>query len=521
MLESVDSFLDRSGADEGTMVAAWYDAGDGWELYFGFFTTALWEEQEFTPTETTRVSVSHVPVEALRSLVPEERMPQSVSGSVTVACDDEEDHISYEFSSDVRLQYRRSQEMEEWGHTFPALCIEHWIKSRDMADIAAEHEAAMLDVLDNLGVELEENDAYTGTFVVAFEDPRCRVTYNESGEALLDRWRDDDTRLSEGELLDVVDGWTVHLDGLDPDVVDVSLRREEFGELLYETDVGLTADTQVSREQALEAAREHEQPSMVTVNTDDGVERYRLPSIEAPGASDVIVRVTQDGVLLDERRLPVMREIGLDVTVGGPGSSEGGQMEPPTLYAEPSHTVGRQTWDTHLSMGVADERETWVIDDDDDFDAVMEVILDSLTGTVKLSEPYLVPEILEEFIQEGADDLDLWVALGHNESYMSDFRADFEDCVDLADSLGKDVHLLWVPKDPGSPLHDRFLLNEETGLMIGTSFNSLDSNLTMVTEIGDDHAQDLEQNFDHWWVNSRFRHTLDVEVIGTTSSRGS
>jgi hypothetical protein len=281
----------------------------------------------------------------------------------------------------------------------------------------------------------------------------------------------------------------------------------------------LTADNQVLREQVIETARDHEQPSMVTVNVGGEVERYRLPSIEAPGASDVILRVSQDGVLLDERRLPVMRHIGLDVTIGGSGSSESGQLEPPTLYTEPSYAVGRQTWDTHLSTGVSEERETWVVDDDDDFDAVMEVILDSLTGTVKLSEPYLIPDFLEEFIQNGADDLDLWVALGHNEGYMSDFRADFEDCVDLADSLGKDVHLLWVPKDPASPLHDRFLLNEETGLMIGTSFNSLDSNLTMVTEIGDDHAQELEQNFDHWWINSRFRHTLDVEVIGTTSSR--
>lgn len=94
-------------------------------------------------------------------------------------------------------------------------------------------------------------------------------------------------------------------------------------------------------------------------------------------------------------------------------------------------------------------------------------------------------------------------------------REDLKQNIREADNQNIELRVLWIPGSRGSnsPLHDRFILSAEGGLTIGTSFNSLDSNVSYVTETAQADAVDLETNFDRWWQDRMFRERHDVEEI--------
>jgi hypothetical protein len=487
--------------NEGTMLTAWYDDGDEWRLYFAVLTTAVWEEDRIKPTDKTRVTVQRIPPERVRSLVSDSEISLSV---------DEEADLEFKSSADTRLKYRTSEQMENWGHEFPSLCFEKWTDNNHTLE--EEDEDALLDTLgSNFGIELGERTEYIGNVIGIAQDHRCRVTFNESTKELLDKQYDDSTELTEDELLSLAESWSVILNGVETDEIDLSLRREESGKLLYETSIPLTEENELSRNSVITAARNKEKISIVTIRAEDYVSYYQLPSIDAPGASDELLRVSKDGVLIDERGYPVVREIELEVNIKE--QSADSNSKPPTLFDKDSNSVGRREWYRYIEEGSSENLETLVVSEDEDYDEAMEIIEKALTGTVKLSEPYLRPDFVEDLVRKGSDDLDLWVVLGHDKGYMD--RPDFKSKIELANKLGKSLQYLWIPKGSNSPLHDRFLLNKNRGLTIGTSLNSLDSNLTVITEIEDDYAHELEREFDNWWTNTRLRNKLNAEVIDT------
>lgn len=98
---------------------------------------------------------------------------------------------------------------------------------------------------------------------------------------------------------------------------------------------------------------------------------------------------------------------------------------------------------------------------------------------------------------------------------MDDMRDGFKQNIREADDQNIELRILWVPGGPGSssPLHDRFILSAEGGLTIGTSFNSLDSNISYVTETAQVDTIDLETNFDRWWQDRMFKERHNVEEI--------
>lgn len=499
-----------------TAISSWYEGEDGWEHYFSIYTTHDHEESTYSPTSETKIIVETATVDEVLNTIPEDLSDGSATGELTASFEDEGSMTS-RFESDIRMQIRTSQEMREWGQSWPALCFEHWIEGDSDRDISAEDENELLNVLEHeLDISLREYDEYVGNLIVTVEDQSCRTAFNEGPEELLDVWSAEEGNLTDDQLLKLLDSWEVTLNHIDGEEVDITLRREEFGSLLYETEIPLSEESSLSRKEAIDLANESITARTLKLTGGEETKRYKLGQIETPGASEEILKVSQNGRLLDEYSMPVIRQVNASININPDMSTSSGHVLPPTLYSDPTVTTGRRNWDGVIASGANKDYETWAVDDEEDFDEVMNLIYAQLEGSVKISEPYLRPDKLEELIQEGESDLDLWVVLGHKTNYMNNMRSDFEDCVSMADNAGKGLHILWLPGEQSTPLHDRFILNEETGLIIGTSFNSLDSNVTVVSEIPGDQSQELEHNFDYWWSNQTFRRQNSVELIDST-----
>lgn len=315
--------------------------------------------------------------------------------------------------------------------------------------------------------------------------------------------------------MDLHDTWTVETKSGFANELEITLREEEYGQLLNEKSVDLNGSDSIPESTAIEFVRtEQRVPSRLALKA-DSTQRYELPDVPSSGASDRILKITYDGILLDEYSMPLIRHINLNVNVGPDFSSTPSAETPEVIFRDSDYTVGRFSWDQRLALSGGSDQENWVVEDESDYEEVMEVVHDSLSGTVKIVDPYLRPGELSELVAVAEQDVNMWVITALHTGDMQNRRRDFEGTVSTARQDGKDLHISWVPNSP-TPLHDRFLLSEGRSMTFGTSFNSLESNLTIVHEISEEKAEQLEKTFDYWWTDSRFKNQNDVELIDTT-----
>jgi len=52
-----------------------------------------------------------------------------------------------------------------------------------------------------------------------------------------------------------------------------------------------------------------------------------------------------------------------------------------------------------------------------------------------------------------------------------------------------------------TPLHDRYIVTQDAGWILGSSFNSLASNHSLIAELTPADAKRLEEQFSDWWAN--------------------
>jgi hypothetical protein len=53
-----------------------------------------------------------------------------------------------------------------------------------------------------------------------------------------------------------------------------------------------------------------------------------------------------------------------------------------------------------------------------------------------------------------------------------------------------------------TPLHDRFIVTENSrSWILGTSFNSLDTNVSIISELPMRVTQALDRQFNRWWTD--------------------
>lgn len=424
------------------------------------------------------------------------------------------------FRSQARKQYRTSQQMADWGCKYPAYWFEHWVEDPPIANPDPADYRLLLNRLEQLfDLRLEEHRSHFGNVITAIENRRARISMHstENSEELFAQRRQEG--ISQEQKLDLAQGWTVNLRGIDRSQIDLVLRRQEYGTLLEETRVDLAPENELSIDEAAEYGAHGQSPHQLLVVSDrDGSHWYESPRLNPPGASNETIRVSMNGVMIDEHSFNVIRTVNPSLDILNAPQGQPAPDTPPALNPDPDYTIGDYSWEERLAdFGVSVPIDTWTVDTDEEYEEVMELVHNQLSGLVKILDPYLQPGQLSDFIDEAGDNCDIWVIVGHNRSYMSGMRGEFEDCLDKAGNQNKGLHITWAPHDERTPLHDRFLLNTDIGLTFGTSFNSIDGNFTMVSEVSGGDASILEEKFDEWWSDPVFKREFSVELIGSTA----
>ncbi|MBX0296990.1 hypothetical protein [Haloarcula nitratireducens] len=498
----------------GSFVSAWNLSSGNPSLLFGLLTTTDFGDITISPEDDLIITSERISETDLLKVVPE-ALSNQVQIELSVDLPDT-GTITFDQHRQPRICRRNSQEMEGFGMEYPAFCVEYWPVGDSIPSSGLEQEIALQDSLkDNFGIDLDEHAEYLGAILAAVEDRRVRIRFNESGEKLARRLHEEVETLNDEEVLDLHDTWIVETKSGFTNELEITLREEEYGQLLNEKSVDLNGSNSISESTASEFVRtEQRVPSRLALNA-DSTQRYELPDIPSSGASDRILKITYDGVLLDEYSIPLVRHVNLNVNVRSGYSSAPSAETPELIFGDSDYTVGRFSWDQRLALSGGSDQENWVVEDESDYEEVMEMVHDSLSGTVKIVDPYLRPDDLTKLVAASEQDANMWVITALYSGEMQDKRQDFESTVSTARQDGKDLHISWVPDSP-TPLHDRFLLSKGRSMTFGTSFNSLESNLTIVHEISEEKAAQLEKIFDYWWTNNRFKSQNNVELIDTT-----
>jgi hypothetical protein len=120
-----------------------------------------------------------------------------------------------------------------------------------------------------------------------------------------------------------------------------------------------------------------------------------------------------------------------------------------------------------------------------------EALLGTLTGTLKVCDPYVDPRTLDLLAEcRGVKTIMLLTA---NLYKSSKFKRD-------AKAFEKEHGtILQVRTTPPGVLHDRYLIDDNRMLLFGTSLNGLGFKQSFVVEVGEDVRASVVQTFDSYW----------------------
>ena len=261
-------------------------------------------------------------------------------------------------------------------------------------------------------------------------------------------------------------------------------RRFSTRQCLRSEVVPLTDTNVVTRAQAVVDAREANWPEeqideWVTLIQGDETQRYRLPDSYAPSASDLTLRVSKDGVVIDEMSCPFIRGANLQVDVNTPGQSMPDHEIPPQLLRhEGAHrfVTGRRTWDDRLTdFGPVQKIRAWTTRGG--YNEALSDIISELLNAVKIIDPYFGPDQLTSIVTQFPEDIPVWIitALPDGEYDGSAFL----NALSRLHRRGHTVRIKRIVDEDGrptkTPIHDRFILTQGNAWLVGCSFNTIES----------------------------------------------
>jgi hypothetical protein len=414
MQDIIERAIDEHHLDggDGRVVSAYVDHDGEMIHYFTLITTRSIPEFEHEPTNSTKIECIPVPTDQFPSLIPQEREVESQHRELVVESSGDRTW-EHSFRSDVRMLRRTSADMSAWGSNFPAFCFEHWAEEQWVPDASpTDKEAIAASLLDRSGIELETHPDYVGNVLVVLEDRRASVRFDESSEELVEQMQSDE-EVAEEDLLRFYDRWVVDVhESIRTEDLDITMYRTEFDALLRSEVIPLTDTNAVTHEQAVTDARETNWPEdqvdeWVALVQGDETQRYRLPDTYASSASDQTLRVSKDGIVLDEVILPLMRQANLRLDVRSPGQSTPDYETPPQLLRhEGAHrfVTGRRVWDDRLTdFGPVQEIRAWTTRGD--YNEALSDIVSDLLNAVKIIDPYFGSSQLTDIVTQFPTDI--------------------------------------------------------------------------------------------------------------------
>jgi hypothetical protein len=478
MREIAERWIDDcvEGGTEGSMLQVWAEVDGDWRMYFALGTTQCLEDSVHELRDDCFLAVDPVSLGDLVSLVPEnstDRVDRYRSTFERSAPDEEQ--ISDRLHGDVRMERAYPNDDLRWGSSRPALELEHWVRESDIPELSNEQRTEVHRVVEEeIGVDLTRYNDHLGNLVIQLEDFRVNIEFDEQWKVGLN-----------ADLIDLED-------------VVVVLERREYGDLLWQDSIdidGESGDGEGSRE--------------VVVSYDGDEYTGYCQVSRASGSSEEVIKVLINGEAASQDDFPVVRRVVTQINVGGTGQSASNSDEdPPEFYPEsdlsghPTVVAGEQVWDERkIDFGGGATSRGWITEAEEAIaDRALDSIRSDVSSTVKVVDPYLDVTELTDFVDNLSADIDAWFITSElsNASQLGGELTRYEN-------EGRTVEILRIMDQDGgpklTPLHDRFIITENNrSWILGTSFNSLDTNVSIISALPMRVTQALDRQFNRWWT---------------------
>ena len=378
--------------------------------------------------------------------------------------------------TDIRMERRSPTNSPSWGTDKSVLQFEHWTEESDIpTGTDAAREALHNEILKTVGSNLKEYPDHIGNCIIQLEDERAEAYFEN--------------------------GWCVEIDNslIDPSDVEIIAETREHGELLWRsvaTPVGSGPDDG------------YEQPGEILIDYQSGSETLNYENLKPPGANEQAIRVLCNGDTVTEQSMPLIRTVIANLTIRSPGQTQqGNSAEPPDLYPEhdlsgqPTGVIGEHVWDyRRLDFGTGASRG-WTTDSDAGVvDRALSTVKNDLRDVVKIVDPYLEAGLFVDFIKSLNPEISVWAIT----SVLKN-KTDFESELPSFAGDGREVEVLRVMDNNGgrskTPIHDRFIITKDRkSWILGTSFETLDKNVSVISELPHRVTTALDRQFNQWWT---------------------
>ncbi|WP_244605341.1 hypothetical protein [Halorhabdus rudnickae] len=469
---------------------AWVNTEDSWEHYFSLLTTSSIPEREIRDQQDRYYVVcERRPLNTVDDYLPPEETSLSRPAQITETAIGD---VEYQSSrrGDFRVERTYSGDQNRWGTDRSALRVEGWVKESNVPIGPTEDQDELHNEISGLsGIDLDKHPDYRGNILLVLEDQRIKLTADDTPQLEID------SDLLSTESLFVTTEWREYGDS----IWSRSVHFDDLQQLSYDERESQNRSSGIP----LEVSTSDEE---FTVDLADTEEMNLL----TPGASEVRISLVKDGITIDWTELPLMRIITTNIQVGSSESERESESGPPALhYNAPtdqpgmSLVIGRHIWDERrIEFGSQQTSRGWCTDADELTVAQALTSIQTEFGPiVKVVDPYLDEDHLIDFVEEIDEDTEVWG--------ITSQPIDTQQLTTKLQSwrtAGRCIEFLRLLDDDGSPsgtpLHDRFILTNGDrlrGWVLGTSFNSLETNVSIITELPQRVVNELDRAFNTWW----------------------
>jgi len=496
MQNQIEQWIDQRVPDDALVshIQVWIETDSSWDLYYSHVTTNVVDEFTIDPDDEPIYIVGrNTPVSDVLYLIPEEQLSRTEPATMEIECLGDPSYSSQR-ETEYRLERAYSGQVDAFGAERSSVRVEWWIDESDRPKSSAEIEATIHQhLLEQCDLDLSSHLDYRGNLIVVLEDKRIKFRPTESPEIEID-------------------------EALFFDDLDIILQWQEYGDTIWSDSLG--ADQFKVRNQSTKSG---ELAITMIVGDDEYTvsanEFYQPDTVLSPGASEVCIKIVHDGVTLDWNEYPLIRIISGNVQLGISGDESG----PPKLYHKSptdqpgtSFTTGEHIWDTRrLAFGTRTGNRGWCTSNDEiTVESALSTIKSEFGSVVKIVDPYIAEDRIIELVDSIEKSTDMWIIT----SQPID-GATLTTKLQQWNTTDRKVELLRVMDANGSskksPLHDRMILTDGTNghpqaWVLGTSFNSLDLNTSVITEVPLRVTNQLDIEFNSWWyepIEERYSST--------------
>lgn len=482
MRENAENWVEnRVQNDVASVLQVWAN-NEEWQNYFTLATTNEIEEFEKDREGDYYIVCRQGDPEMLLDFIPEGETLRSELATIELPALGEK-CFSSSLQTDVRLERYFTDDGETWGASFPGIRFEHWVEENAIPNIEPSVREEIHQIVGGkVGVNLGRHPDYWGNIVITLEDQRAKIRRNSG------HYVEIDTEIIDTSNSSLVFHW------------------KEFGDTIWTESLSLESFFANGNTDGGNTSSEAERSTFTIIT---GQEQYECeyPTVPQPGASGVTLSVVSDGETLDKQTLPLMRIIKSNIQIGETDDTQSG---PPSFYHESptdqsgiTVTVGNHIWDDRrIAFGASSGMKGWCTDANEEVVAeAFSAIKNEIQSAVKIVDPYLGADDISDFVGQLDRDISVWV-ITSNLSNANTLTSKLQQY----DQSGRKVEILRIMDSeggPGStPLHDRFILsNGPRGWMLGTSFDTLGENVSVISELPFRIVNKLDHQFNSWWHN--------------------